>query len=134
MILKFVSWFQRQVKGKIGISEMFLGHRIPINNVCIYSFLLLSGVRFLWSKITHLSKKILPAHQHLYCKMKLDFQIFHYSCKTMNVLVHFFCNLTVTYTPKWLGFQISLPGCKKPPHMGFTGGTVSNCPCIPAKK
>jgi len=41
--------------------------------------------------------------------------------------------LTAPNPPESAGFQFLAPGRKKPPHLGFTCRTSSNCPCIPAK-
>jgi hypothetical protein len=41
-------------------------------------------------------------------------------------------NLGTPYSPKRLRLQLLLRGSKKPPHLGFTGGTFCDCPSIPA--
>jgi len=51
----------------------------------------------------------------------------------LKVLAYFLCKLTAPNPPEIAGFQLFVPGCKKPSHLCFTCCTSCDCPCIPAK-
>lgn len=67
--------------------------------------------------------------EHAFTKLWID-DCIHIKLK---VLAYFFCKLTAPNPPERAGFQLFVPGCKKPSHLCFTCCTSCDCPCIPAK-